>query len=357
MRVNANSRLRDSRLACYAELMTPREPAPVQPWRRAVSLRLTLLIFTAAIALFPNLAIAFILGNGLPLLWVVSLLALSVGFGWWLSNALLQPINALRSELSTLTSSSQVVALRLEVDATQPQEVQSLRRAFSGLLEKLGAEQGKRSAFMATLVHDLKTPVIAANHVLEAIERDDNLTKDRRIELIGHVKAEFEGLLRLVQQMIDAHRFEREDVSLQKELVDLSDLANRVAKRLEPEAALRGVRITVTGVGAALVSSAELERALVNLMVNAVRYAASSVTVSVASSALTVLDDGPGLSAPLEELVKPFNSAVVTMGGQRFTAGTGGLGLFIASRIAAAHGGRLEQLPTATGTSLRLGVS
>ena len=329
----------------------------MQPWRKAVSLRWTLLIFTAAIALFPNLAIAFILGNGLPLLWVAALLALSIGFGWWLSNVLLQPINALRSELASLTSSSQVVALRLEVDESQPQEVQSLRRAFSGLLEKLNVEQGKRSAFMATLVHDLKTPVIAANHVLEAIERDDNLTKDRRIELIGHVKAEFEGLLRLVQQMIDAHRFEREDVNLQKESVDLVMLANRVAQRLEPDAALRGVRIAVTGTGEALVSSAELERALVNLMVNAVRYAASSVTVDVSSDGLTVTDDGPGLSAPLEELVKPFNSAVVTMGGQRFTAGTGGLGLFIASRIAAAHGARLEQLPTVTGTSLRLGVS
>ncbi len=337
--------------------MSPRAVTLVQPWRKAVSLRWTLLIFTAAIALFPNLAIAFILGNGLPLLWVVSLLALSVGFGWWLSNALLQPINALRGELATLTSSSQGLALRLEVDESQPQEVQSLRRAFSGLLEKLNVEQGKRSAFMATLVHDLKTPVIAANHVLEAIERDDNLTKDRRIELVGYVKTEFEGLLRLVQQMIDAHRFEREDVSLQKESVDLVALAQRVAKRLEPDAALRGVRITVTGTGAALVSSAELERALVNLMVNAVRYAASSVTVDVSSDALLVTDDGPGLSAPLEELVKPFNSAVVTMGGQRFTAGTGGLGLFIASRIAAVHGGRLEQLPTVTGTSLRLGVS
>jgi signal transduction histidine kinase len=336
--------------------MSPRASTPVQPWRKAVSLRLTLLIFTAAIALFPNLAIAFILGNGLPLIWVISLLALSVGFGWWLSNVLLQPINALRGELANLTSSSQGLALRLEVDATQPQEVQSLRRAFSGLLEKLNAEQGKRSAFMATLVHDLKTPVIAANHVLEAIERDDNLTKDRRIELIGHVKAEFEGLLRLVQQMIDAHRFEREDVNLQKESVDLVTLAQRVAKRLEPDAELRGVRITVTGAGAALVSSAELERALVNLMVNAVRYAGSSVTVDVSSAGFVVTDDGPGLSAPLEELVKPFNSAVVTMGGQRFTAGTGGLGLFIASRIAAAHGARLEQLPTMTGTSLRLGV-
>ena len=336
--------------------MTSRAETPVQPWRKAVSLRLTLLIFTAAIALFPNLAIAFILGNGLPLLWVVSLLALSIGFGWWLSNALLQPINALRTELAALTATNQLGALRLEIDDSQPQEVQSLRRAFSGLLEKLHLEQGKRSAFMATLVHDLKTPVIAANHVLEAIERDDDLTKDRRIELIGHVKAEFEGLLRLVQQMIDAHRFEREDVTLQKELVDLSDLAQRIAKRLEPDAALRGVQIKVMGTGEALVSSAELERALVNLMVNAVRYAASSVTVNVSSSGLIVADDGPGLSAPLEELVKPFNSAVVTMGGQRFTAGTGGLGLFIASRIAAAHGGRLEQLPTATGTSLRLGV-
>jgi signal transduction histidine kinase len=333
--------------------MTAVSRSSAAPWRRAVSLRWTLLIFTAAIALFPNLAIAFILGGGLPPLWIAALVAFSTGFGWWLSSVLLQPINALTAELSKLEQDTDR-ELKLEVSATQPSEVQKLRTAFSTLLESLHDEQEKRSAFMATLVHDLKTPIIAATHVLDAIERDDALSRERRIELIGQVKTEFEGLLRLVQQMVDAHRFEREDIKLHLEATDLADLARRVVSRLDGSAQHSGVTVTVTGEGAAAVSKPELERALGNLVTNALRYARSSVVIAVSSHGLTVTDDGPGLPAPLEELVRPFNSQLVTMAGQHFTAGTGGLGMFIASRVAAAHGGRLEHLPTGSGTALRL---
>jgi signal transduction histidine kinase len=339
--------------------VTRLEPPPIQPvrpWQKAISLRLTLVIFNAAIALFPNLAIAYFLGNALPPVWGVALLFLSVGFGWFVANALLQPINALRLELAGLAAERQLSTMQIGADETQPSEVRALREAFSKLLASLHDEQQKRSAFMATLVHDLKTPIIAANHVLEAIERDDHLSRETRIELIASIKNEFEGLLRLVQQMVDAHRFEREDVVLTLEPMSLNDLATRVAKRLEPSASERGVRINVQGSGQALAASNELERALLNLGGNAVRYAASSVTLDVSHASLTVSDDGPGLPAPLEELIKPFNSQQVELAGQKFTAGTGGLGLFIAYRIAQAHGGSLEQLPAKIGTHLRLNL-
>ncbi len=341
-----------------AELAVAKRPL----WRRAISLRLTLVIFNAAIALFPNLAILYYLRgqqnlNPLLLLWVLALVALSVGFGWFVANALLQPINALRDELSTLARQPQQLGgVRLEENRSQPVEVRTLRAAFSRLLESLQEEQQKRGAFMATLVHDLKTPIIAANHVLEAIERDDNLSREDRIGLISSVHTEFEALLRLVQQMVDAHRFEREDVNLTLEPLNLRPLAGRVAERLELTAKARGLTVSVDGQGLALASNSELERALLNLAGNAVRYAASKVTISVGEGSLTVCDDGPGLPTTLEELTRPFNSQEVELAGHRFTAGTGGLGLFIARRIAEAHGGSLEQVSGQTGTRLRLNL-
>jgi signal transduction histidine kinase len=328
--------------------------------QRAISLRLTLLIFNAAIALFPILAMAYFLRgatlNPWLLVWLVFVVLFSVGFGWVVANALLHPINALRDELSSLAEHKQLGAARLEENDSLPVEVRSLRRAFSGLLESLRDEQQKRSAFMATLVHDLKTPIIGANHVLEAIERDDNLTREERIVLIASVRTEFEALLRLVQQMVDAHRFEREDVNLTLEPISLSRLAQRVATRLEATALERGVTLNVHGEGLALAAPNELERALLNLCGNAVRYAASSVAVEVTDGTLTITDDGPGLPAPLEELSKPFNTQQVMLAGQSFTSGTGGLGLFIAHRIATAHGGHLEQLEASMGTRLRLNL-
>ncbi|NJK43249.1 MAG: sensor histidine kinase [Pleurocapsa sp. SU_196_0] len=78
--------------------------------------------------------------------------------------------------------------------------------------------------------------------------------------------------------------------------------------------------------------------------------------LEVSDGALIIADDGPGLPASLEELTKPFNSQQVTLAGQSFTSGTGGLGLFIARRIVEAHGGTLEQLRSTTGTRLRLNL-
>src|SRR5690606_41446175 len=49
----------------------------------------------------------------------------------------------------------------------------------------------------------------------------------------------------------------------------------------------------------------------------------------------------PGLGAPLDELAQPFNDQGVSIAGKRYAAGAGGLGLFIARRVLAAHGGRL----------------
>ncbi|NJK43247.1 MAG: hypothetical protein HC933_02390 [Pleurocapsa sp. SU_196_0] len=160
-----------------------------------------MLIFNAAIALFPILAMAYFLRgssfNPWLLAWLGFVVIFSVGFGWVVANALLHPINTLRDELSALAAQRQLgFVQRLEENPGQPIEVRTLRRAFSALLDSLRVEQQKRGAFMATLVHDLKTPIIAANHVLEAIERDDNLSREMRIELISSVRTEFEALLR-----------------------------------------------------------------------------------------------------------------------------------------------------------------
>ncbi|MFD1730722.1 sensor histidine kinase [Deinococcus malanensis] len=155
------------------------------------------------------------------------------------------------------------------------------------------------------------------------------------------IQSETGRLLALVQQMADAHRFEREDVKIQPELADLRGLLSGVVQRLESQARSRGVALSVHGTGSACVDSAVLERAVTNLADNAVRFAQTRVQLRIAPQGIAVLDDGPGLQAPLEDLAQPFNSQPTTIAGQQYTAGTAGLGLYITRRIAEAHGGQL----------------
>ena len=337
----------------------PRRDAP----RRPLSLRGSLAAVVAFLAMLAN-AVPLVYAltayrdqPGVTLLvlgWLVVVVVVSAVVGYYLSGALLSSLTRLRSEVTALSETGVQHGRGSLPDAGPlPEEVESLRASFAGLLEHLEREQDRRSAFMATLVHDLKTPIIAANHVLSAIRDQGDLTRERRIGLINSLLEENQRTLALVQKMVDAHRFERGEVTLELEPTDLGELARGVAERFKATAAARGIRLGCEGAGRALASRAELERALANLVDNAQRYAATRVTVTVHGATLTVADDGPGLPSSLEDLAQPFNTHQVELAGKRYTAGTGGLGLFIASQIVAAHGGTLEAIPAGEGTAIR----
>jgi signal transduction histidine kinase len=209
------------------------------------------------------------------------------------------------------------------------------------MLQEMHQEQARRSAFTAALMHDLKTPLIAANHLLTVVRDNEALTREQRIEVVSRLSTENRALIELVQKMVDAHRLELEDVPLKREARDLRVLVTEVLERLRPLSIERGVAISVQGEARARVDPKELERALYNLLSNAVRYARSRIEVEVFPGMLRISDDGPGLPEPLERLAQPFNGQPLEIAGHRYTAGTGGLGLFIARRVLEAHGGKL----------------
>lgn len=298
-----------------------------------------------ALTFFPNVALTLMMSQGqlssVLLLWVALVGALCALLAFFLSGLMLRPLLRLRSEAEDGDFS--------HASSDDPQEVRDLRQAFLGLLERLNTEQVRRSAFMATLVHDLKTPLIATGHLTRLLV-GDSLSSAERQEIGEQMLGENGRLLALVQQMADAHRFEREDVQLSLGTLEAAPLLRRLEQRLSERAAQKGVQVQVLGTsvqgGAELWGdAATLERALGNLAENALRYAATRLYLLVVWQGgdwyLGVADDGPGLSRPLDELAQPFNAQPVDIGGQQYTAGTAGLGLFIARRIAEAHGGAL----------------
>ncbi len=275
-------------------------------------------------------------------LWLVGVVVLSGLVGYLLSGILLAPlIKASRDVLGLPHTAEQLATARLAVPDEDPVEVRSLRRSFNQLLAQVETEQARRSAFMAALMHDLKTPLVAASNLLQIVKDDDSLSRERRVEVVGHISNEITALVDLVQKLVDAHRLERSDLRLTREHVPLTDLVQRIVTRLEPLRVERGLTIEVKGGGDALADPRELERALYNLLSNAVRYARSRIEVEIYAGMVRVHDDGPGLPKPLEQLAQPFIGHAVSIGGKEYAGGTGGLGLFIARRVLEAHGGRL----------------
>ena len=318
--------------------MTALRPSPLERWN-SLRAQFTAVIF--ALAFLPNLSLTLIVGSGAwsakLTLWTLGVGGLCALIGYFLAAAMLEPLTRLRTE-------AHGGDFETRAQNGDPSEVRALRSAFAGLLSRLATEQARRGAFMATLVHDLKTPLIATGHLAQLLI-SGGLSAPERQEVGTQMLSENARLLSLVQQMADAHRFERDSVQLHRRPTELRPLLNALKARLAPRAEALGLYLCVSGEGQAEVDASVLERALSNLADNALRYAHSRVELGVSCTGghiqLSVTDDGPGFAQELHTLAQPFNAQPTTIAGQQYTAGTAGLGLFIARRIAEAHGGEL----------------
>lgn len=313
-----------------------------------MSLRARLALVIALLAFLPNLVLALILGllgqgPWLPLLvWLLLLALLSGLVGYLLSRSLLRPLEELTRALAYLSlREGPVNELRLPAPKEPPpQEIAELRGRFQELLGRLKELLEAREAFYAALAHDLKTPLLSALRALEYMERADHLGREGRLALLGELKEELARAHRLVENLLALARLEAR--APQGTPLNLRALAEDLLLRYQGEARRRGLRLEVEGVGLARGERLLLERALANLLENALRHARTRVRVRVEEGAITVEDDGPGLSLPLEVLARPFRQG-------EGPKGSSGLGLYTAKRVAEALGGHLRACATPLG--------
>ena len=321
------------------------------------TLRAQLALVIALLSLLPNLVMAGLvflpavreLGGIAPRVgvglvgWLVAVVALSGAIGGVLASVLLAPLTRVIRDADALPRTARHLGrARLPVAPDDPPEVTSLRNAINRLLAQVQTEQRRRSTFSATLMHDMKTPLLAQGNALRLLKEDRTRFSEAEVQrLLGEALIETDALRDLVQQLVDAHRFEQGEVRPRRTEVRLRELVEAEIGRFAPLASERGVTVEVSGDADAAVDPDLLARAVGNLIGNAVRYARGRVGIEVRPGLLRIGDDGPGLPAPLDELARPFNDQPAVIAGQRYRAGAGGLGLYVARSILEAHGGRL----------------
>jgi two-component system, OmpR family, sensor histidine kinase KdpD len=206
--------------------------------------------------------------------------------------------------------------------------------------ETLRRSDAIKTAVLRSVSHDLRSPLTAIRAAAEGLERTDlDLDARDRAELVDAIRAEAVRLERVVTNLIDLSRLEAGAAHPRPEVWSADELISRA---LEPlgAAAERVVVQLPADPPAALVDAAQIERALVNLVENALKFSSSAdpVTITVERDddavVIAVHDRGPGLTAAeLGRIFEPF---------ERGEAGSTGLGLAIARGFAQANGGRIE---------------
>jgi len=215
--------------------------------------------------------------------------------------------------------------------------------------EALRRSDAAKTAVLRAVSHDLRSPLTAIRAAGEGLDRTDLQLDDLdRAELIQTITGEAARLERLVTNLIDLSRLEAGAARPRPELWTGDDLVGRALETLGAAADRVTVELPEEPV-AAIVDGAQIERVLVNLIENALKFAssASPVEIEVVAEAgellIRVRDHGPGIpEEDVERIFEPFEQ------GDGATSGSG-LGLAIASGFAQANGGRVWAEPAAGG--------
>ena len=217
---------------------------------------------------------------------------------------------------------------RAEAFVGGPREAQEAARALDAMRDRLGEALKERTAIMAAVAHDLRTPLTGLRL------RVEGLAEGPREAAV----ADIARMERLIAQLLTYVR--GEEAPWTPEPLDLADLAREgVARQVA-----MGRDVTLTADGEHLVAGDgdQLERALTNLIDNAVLYGdrAEVVVASEGGEVVCTIDDaGPGLPPDqLEAVFSPFRRLEASR--SRATGGAG-LGLSISRSIIERSGGRV----------------
>ena len=232
-------------------------------------------------------------------------------------------------------------------------EIGRLARAFRAMVTRLREQTQRvkqmdatRREWVANVSHDLRTPLTSLVGHLETVQlRGDRLSDADRARFLDVAMKNAQHLDRLSSSLFDLARLDSDDLPLDKSPAHLGELLDDLVTRFVPVADERGISIKVeyaTGLPLVAVDAALVERAVVNLIDNALRYTPSGGEITLRADTqangvvLTVADTGVGIAPDaLAHVFERFFQG----SGHREGGGHAGLGLALVYRVAELHGG------------------
>jgi two-component system heavy metal sensor histidine kinase CusS len=280
---------------------------------------------------------------GLPLM----LVAVAVG-AWLIARTGLAPLRQFRRMAATIGASS---LDRRVSEAGLPEELADLAREFNAMLERIDAGYRRLQEFSADLAHEIRTPIATLLGRHQVALSQQRTAAELREVIEGDVE-ELDRMSRLVADMLFIAQAEDGGSAVQRDEVDLEAEARRVADYLSMVAEEKGTTVDVAG--RALISGDRLlvQRALTNILSNAVRHAAEGsvvqVRISVSDNATEVRVTNRGDTIPTQQLERVFDRFYRLDASRARFSGGAGLGLAIVRSIMQAHGGRVSASSDAT---------
>jgi two-component system sensor histidine kinase GlrK len=246
-----------------------------------------------------------------------------------------------------------------------PMEVEALRSDLERTREKLLSLDRMKQSFLASVSHELRSPLGRLREALSLLS-DGTVGElsDRQKRVVTLASRACEQEVRIVEALLDMTRIGSGMPVQRAAGVEVGRVVEAAVDAEKGDAATRNVNIAVEipeSLPSMTADEALLERAIANLIRNAVSVSPKDATVGVTVThaeetiRVEVRDCGPGLAPELaQRIFEPFNAAAVKSAGR--PAGIG-LGLSLVREVARAHGGDVSVRREDDATIFRFDIS
>ncbi len=270
-------------------------------------------------------------------------LLLALLSGWFAMSSGLRPLRRLSAAVTRVTETDDLTPIEITGD----DELGDLTRSFNTMLNSLNSSRERQKRLIADAGHELRTPLTSMRTNIELLVADDKtgmLPEGARSEILHDIAAALGEFSSLVGDLVQLSREDR--VSANPVPLDFAEVVEAAVTR----ARRRGpnLHFDVQLNPLFLVGEPDtLERAVTNLLDNAVKFSPpeGTVTIQLSGDTLTIADEGPGIAD--EDLPHVFDR-FYRSDRARNTPGTG-LGLSIVAHTITSHGGQVTAQRAACG--------
>ena len=273
------------------------------------------------------------------ILWLVALagVAAAVGLGYVVARATMRPVERLTAAAEHVAATQDLGA---QIDEQGDDELARLARSFNAMLAALAASRRQQAQLISDAGHELRTPLTSLRTNIEVLLRVPDLPERDRSELMADVQAQLQELTTLVGDVVELAR--EDEVQPEPIEVRFDTLVERAVERARRRAPAVVFDVQLTP-GSVRAQPALLERAVLNLLDNAVKWSPPDGRVGVwlrrgERWTLDVRDQGPGISQ--QDLPKVFDRFYRAESARSLPGS--GLGLAIVRRVVESHGGTVS---------------
>lgn len=256
--------------------------------------------------------------------------------------------NHLVKPLEKLNLASRKVAngyYDIELKPQGPKEFQSVIKTFNAMTSKLAENKKMQENFIATLTHDMRVPLIAEKKAIDLILTDERFElPEMQSVLIENMKSSNEGLLSLVNRLLDIFKLRAGAYRLHKEKHNIIDVINNSVNELQPLLDEKSQEFTLNAESDTVeftFDKTEIKRVITNILSNAIKFSPEEQVIKMnvyndeEKVLLTIKDNGIGMT---EEETKELFKMYTSSSSKLKEIGTG-LGLYLSYSIIKAHQG------------------